>query len=85
MRIWPQHEIASLFADAARRGEASVELQDAATARRFSFACFNWRRNSVVADVLDIQVLLDKKRVTLRRKAPAPVLRRIIENEEAAS
>jgi hypothetical protein len=77
VRIWPQEEIQALFREAAQQGEVSVELADAAAARKFSFACFNWRRASVVADVLDIQVFLDDTRVTLRRKAPAPLIRRV--------
>jgi hypothetical protein len=77
MRIWPQEEIQALFKEAAERGEVSVELADAPSARKFSFACFNWRRASIIADVLDIQVIWCETRVTLRRKAPAPLIRRV--------
>lgn len=76
--IWPKDEIESLFREALERGEVEVELDSSSDARRFSFACFNWRR-AAPPDMNEIQVLRSagSNRVTLRKQAPTPSIRRV--------
>lgn len=80
--FWPQDEIHSLFSSAALGNEETVELPSAFEARHFAFACFNFRRAK--AEFANIQVSNPgaSRRVTLRRKRPAPALRRVLEEQQ---
>lgn len=81
--FWPQDEIQRLFESAALGNEETVELASAPEARNFAFACFNFRRSREEFSEIQVSNPGASRRVTLRRKRPAPTLRRVLEESQA--